>query len=58
MNFLPGYKTHALVVSGLGVIWFSYLGGGMDLSAAVQRSLEVLSISTLRMGVASPTAAK
>lgn len=50
-NILPGVKTHLLVISGLGVIWFSFLGGDMDLAAAMQRSLEVLSISTLRLAV-------
>lgn len=47
----PGYKTHAMVISGLGVILFTYLGGGMTLAEAVQRALEVASISGLRMAV-------
>lgn len=51
MNVMAGYKTHALVISGLGVIWFGFLGGGIDLMTAVQRSLEVMSISTLRLAV-------
>lgn len=48
-----GYNTHALVISGLVVIIGTFIGGGMTLAEAVQRALEVLSISALRMGVAS-----
>lgn len=50
-NLFQGKKTHTLVLSAIGVIWFTYLGGGMDLGEAVQRTLEALAISTLRMGV-------
>lgn len=48
-----GYNTHILVISGLVVIAGSFMGGGMTLSEALQRALEVLSISALRMGVAA-----
>lgn len=47
-----GYKTHALVISAIGMIWFSFLGGGMDLGEAVQRTLEAAALSTIRMAVA------
>lgn len=50
-NFLPGKKTHLLVVSGLGVIWFTFLGGGMTLAEALQKSLEVMAISTVRVAL-------
>lgn len=52
-NLFPGKKTHTLVISALGVIWFTYLGGNMDLVDAVRQTLEVLTISTLRFGVAA-----
>jgi hypothetical protein len=50
-NIAAGYKTHGLVISGLVVIWGTFAGGGFTLAEAIQRSLEVLSISTLRIAV-------
>ncbi len=52
MNFLPGYKTHLLVIGGLVSVVGMFLSGELALMEAVQRALEVMSISALRLGVA------
>lgn len=51
-SFLSGYKTHGLVIGGLVTIIGMALSGDLTVGEAVQRSLEVLSISALRAGVA------
>lgn len=58
MNFnintlFAGYKTHAAVIASIGVVWFTFIGGGMDLGSALQRTLELLSISGLRVAMAN-----
>lgn len=55
-NIAAGYKTHALVISAIGMIWFSFLGGGMDLGEAVQRTLEAAAFSTIRFAVGTKQA--
>lgn len=51
-DIAAGYKTHAVVISAIGVIWFGYFGGGMTLGDAVQQTLTVAGLSTVRMAVA------
>jgi len=51
MQFLEGKKTHILVLSGLVAIIASFLTGDLALGEAIQRALEVASMSALRMGV-------
>ena len=51
-NIAAGYKTHALVISTIVMIWAGFLGGGIDLGTAVQRTLEATMFSTIRMAVA------
>lgn len=46
-----GYKTHALVVGGLLTILGMFISGDLTAGEAVQRAMEVLSISALRVGV-------
>lgn len=51
-DIAAGYKTHAVVISAIGVIWFTFLGGDMTLIEAVQGTLGALGFSTIRMAVA------
>lgn len=51
MTFLAGYKTHIIVVIGLGVIVANFLGGSIDATTAIQQGMAALGLSTLRMGV-------
>jgi len=55
-TFAAGYKTHAAVISSIGVVWFTFAGGGMDLGEAIQRTMELLAISGLRIAVANQPA--
>lgn len=48
---LAGYKTHMLVLGGLVTVAGMFLTGDLSVAEAVQRALEVASISALRMGV-------
>ena len=51
MIVLPGYKTHLTVVAGLLTIAGLFFNGELALGEAVQRGLEVFSISMLRIGM-------
>jgi hypothetical protein len=58
MNILSGWKTHLLVLAGLITVGAMFVGGDLTLAEAIQRALEVASISGLRLGVAAAGAAK
>jgi hypothetical protein len=53
MNFMEGKKTYVIVFMGLVSVWGAFMLGEMQLADGVVRSLELLGLAGLRMGVAS-----
>ena len=54
-SFLPGLKTHLVVIGMLAVIWGNFMQGGVDVGEAIQQSLMALGYSTLRIGLKGAT---
>lgn len=53
MNLIPGWKTHLTVLAGIVSIAVMFVNGELALGEAIQRALEVASVSMLRIGVAA-----
>jgi hypothetical protein len=51
-TMLPGLKTHLTVLAGIITVAVMFLNNELALGEAIQRALEVLSVSMLRIGVA------